>query len=582
MNSEKKICQNCETPFVIEPEDFQFYERIGVPPPTLCPGCRFQRRLMFRNERSFYKRICDLCSKSIIASYPPNAPFPVYCQKCWWSDAWDPYAYGRDFDFSRPFFEQYKELFYKVPVIALMNDDGIASTGCEYTYDFAFSKNCYLTMCGWYDENCLYSFNINGDKDAVDSCLTHKSELMYECVGCDKSYACSYCDRCFDCRNCMFGYDLRGCSNCVMCVGLRGKSYCILNEQYSKEEYEKKLQEMGLDNAENIARYRTQFADFVLRYPHKYAQIVKSVDSTGDMLINCKMSKNCFFFNDLENCKFMVMNDGAKDCYDCNNTGHPNLCYNCATPDNSYGCISTIFCWKCNAVEYSNNCHGSNNLLGCSALRTAEYSILNKRYSKEEYEALREKIIAHMRDTKEWGEFFPNEFSPFGYNETGAFDWFPLGKEQALERGYTWKDFEEKKYQVTIRPEDIPLTINEVQDSILSEVIGCTDEGRCDDKCTVAFKITLQELQFYRKMKLPLPRFCSNCRHYKRFRLVTPPRLWHRACGCAGKASDNGAYVNTSPHFHGSDHCPKSFETPYALERREIVYCEECYNAEIV
>ncbi|MFH1193084.1 MAG: hypothetical protein V1656_02080 [Candidatus Jorgensenbacteria bacterium] len=46
--------------------------------------------------------------------------------------------------------------------------------------------------------------------------------------------------------------------------------------------------------------------------------------------------------------------------------------------------------------------------------------------------------------------------------------------------------------------------------------------------------------------------------------------------------SENGAYTNTVPHIHGGGKCPNEFETSYAPERKEIVYCESCYNAEVV
>src|SRR3989344_7841146 len=90
MNREKRNCQNCKQSFVIEPEDFKFYEKMQAPPPTFCPMCRFQRRLMFRNERALYKDKCDLCGKDMISVFSPEKPFKVYCSPCWWSDNWDP------------------------------------------------------------------------------------------------------------------------------------------------------------------------------------------------------------------------------------------------------------------------------------------------------------------------------------------------------------------------------------------------------------------------------------------------------------------------------------------------------------
>ena len=60
---ETRNCRSCKKQFVIEPDDFAFYETIHVPAPTRCPECRLMRRMSFRNEITFYKRQCNLCKK---------------------------------------------------------------------------------------------------------------------------------------------------------------------------------------------------------------------------------------------------------------------------------------------------------------------------------------------------------------------------------------------------------------------------------------------------------------------------------------------------------------------------------------
>jgi tRNA(Ile)-lysidine synthase TilS/MesJ len=50
MKPETKNCQNCKKDFVIEQEDFNFYERIKVPPPTWCSQCRTIRRFVCSNS----------------------------------------------------------------------------------------------------------------------------------------------------------------------------------------------------------------------------------------------------------------------------------------------------------------------------------------------------------------------------------------------------------------------------------------------------------------------------------------------------------------------------------------------------
>ena len=100
--------------------------------------------------------------------------------------------------------------------------------------------------------------------------------------------------------------------------------------------------------------------------------------------------------------------------------------------------------------------------------------------------------------------------SPFAYNETIAQEYFPLTKEKAIALGYTWKDPDVRDYHITKDFSALPERIVEVDDTILQEIISCEHEGRCNENCTSAFKITPQELQFYRRMNLPLPHFCPN------------------------------------------------------------------------
>src|SRR3990167_2648133 len=107
MLTEKRICQNCQQNFVIEPEDFLFYAKIKVPPPTWCPECRMIRRMVFYNQYKLFRRRDDASRKEIFSGIPSAAPLKVYEHDYWWSDKWDSIAYGREYDFSKPFFEQF-------------------------------------------------------------------------------------------------------------------------------------------------------------------------------------------------------------------------------------------------------------------------------------------------------------------------------------------------------------------------------------------------------------------------------------------------------------------------------------------
>src|SRR3989344_2449414 len=169
MNAETKNCQNCKQNFVIEPEDFQFYKKIKVPPPTFCPSCRFQRRLLFWNAINLYKRPCDLCKKFNISVYPPEAPYTVYCPLCWWSDAWDPRNSGRDYDFNRPFFEQLNELWHATPLLGLSIDLSTAQS-FPYNHDCGYLKNCYFLFSALECEDSAYGYFVGHSQAVYDSC----------------------------------------------------------------------------------------------------------------------------------------------------------------------------------------------------------------------------------------------------------------------------------------------------------------------------------------------------------------------------------------------------------------------------
>ena len=578
MKAENRLCQNCKADFVIEPDDFGFYEKIKVPPPTFCPECRRQRRWAWRNNMSLYNRKCDLCEKPVISIYSPDSGLTIYCNKCWWSDKWDPKSYAVDYDFSKPFFTQFNELMKRVPHMAVVNDDGIASLNCEYTHDWWFSKNCYLCFSGWHVENVMYSFFILAGKYVMDCMeLRSKNEYMYECRLCSKNYQLKYSDVCKACINSAFLYDCDNCQDCLMCVNLRSKKHCFKNQQYTKEEYEKILNGYKLDTFSGVEKAKKEFKKFVAGFPKRYGRIFHCVNSTGDTLSGAKNITRSFGIrnaNNLKYCDFVGDSTGlTQDCWDITTTGGSSECYECMVGDHSQLNLFGLFSVKSQDIKYCQHCHNCKHGLGCVGLRNTDYAIFNKQYSKEEYEKLVPKIIKHMNDMPyvdkqkfeyKYGEFYPIELSPLGYNETYAPELVPLAREEAIKRGYKWQDNIQKTMgKETIQLEKIPDSINDIGEEILEEILKCID-------CKRNYKIIKNEFLFYKKMEIPIPRKCFMCRYKDRVTRRNPLNLWHRQCMCEK--------IN---HFHGEGRCQIEFETTYAPERPEIVYCEKCYQQEV-
>lgn len=593
MSSEEKNCQSCQVAFTIVPEDFSFYEKINVPPPTWCPDCRLQRRLAYRNERGLTQRQCSVPghSETIISAYS-DPKLTVYDQDYWWSDAWDATQFGQDYDFSKPFFVQFRELLERTPLIALSDSKSTDSSYCNITVEH---KNCYFVSAGWGNEDCLYSNRISFCKDTMDSYVCHRTEYGYENVYCKDSHQLFYSRNSSNCTNSYFLYDCRSCTDCIGCTGLRNKQYYIFNKPYSKEEYEQKVRDLNLGHVDGLAAVREQWEQLVGRSVHKYAHNEKSENVVGD---NVEESKNCYWCFDVpgqaEDSKYCNWATyGMKDCYDSGPGagGQSELTYEGVSIGvNNARCAFGMTVWYSSNVFYGIGVDTCQDSFGCVSLRRKQYCILNKQYTKEEYEALLPKVIQHMKDMPYvdalgrrygYGEYFPLELSPFRYNETVAQEFFPLGRDEAEQAHYPWAEPAERHIQTTKTAAELPKMIALVGQEITQEVIECSHQGQCNDQCTQAFKIQPSELAFLLEHNVPLPRLCFNCRHAARLAQRNPLKLWEQQCRCAGVASDGGVYTNTMAHPHGTDHCQNHFQTTFAPNRPEAVYCDDCYQQEV-
>ncbi|MEK7560470.1 MAG: hypothetical protein AAB539_00760 [Patescibacteria group bacterium] len=585
---DQKICQNCERGFAIAPEDFVFYEKIKVPPPTFCPGCRLQRRLAFSNAFSLYKRTCDLCGKEVLSRYSPDKTYRVFCPQCWWSDKWDALEYGREYDFSRPFFTQFNELWHDVPLLGLSIDLQSAIES-PYTNHVGHLKQCYLIFSADYNENCFYGYILAQCKDCSNSSFINACEFSHDLFHCYKDYRVISSQYTVSSHDCAFLWQCANCQNCFLSANLRNKKYYILNTPYSPEEYRRKMKEYDLGSYRAYTRLQEEGRAHRLKFPVKTFWQEFSRDVSGLFVFQSKNCKQCFEVIGAENCKYVsfILGPTVKDSYDYTSWGaNAELMYECLVAGENahnvkFGEETGINLYD---ADYTKLCIGGSNLFGCIGVRKKSYCILNKQYTKEAYEALVPKIIRQMndvpyRDTRgreyRYGEFFPIELCPFSYNETIAQAYFPLSEKEINEEGYSWKPVERASHTVTLPARDLPDHIKDADDSLLRQIIGCA-------RCNRAYRVIPQEIAFYKKMNVPIPRECFYCRIDAVLKEQPHPiRRWQRTCHCSGKNSDNGVYTNQTPHAHGSAHCPNEFETSYAPDRKEIVYCEACYNSEV-
>ncbi|MBU1911074.1 hypothetical protein KKG16_01525 [Patescibacteria group bacterium] len=553
------VCTQCGSPFEITQDDLDFYNKISpefggkkyiVPPPTHCPDCRQQRRYAIRNERNLHKRKCDMCSKDILSMYSSDKPFPVYCPDCWWSDKWHGTSRARELDFNRPFFEQFAELQKEAPRISLYI---VNSENCNYCNFVGDCKRCYLTFGPVYSEYCLYG-SAYYSKDCVDNLVTRECELCYECIDSRKLYGCLYNQDCYGSDNLLYCYDLHGCSECIACAGLRNKKFYIGNKPYSEEEFKEYKAKINYCDPIQMNELQEKLEALKLSTVRHFMPNSNVQNVSGTHIYNSKNTFRSFFVDKCEDCNYCMQAVDLKDCYDNNYTEENELCCEYL---GMYGAINThfsTFSRHTYEVYHSEYCINGKNLFGCCNLRDRDYCILNKQYTKEEYEELVPKIIEHMKQSGEWGQFFPIEFSPFTYNETVAQEYFPLTKEEALSKGWKWRDATDEIPEVEkiIPANKLPDSIEDIPDDVLNWAIKCEVTSK-------PFRIIKQELDFYRKMKLPIPHLHPDERHKRRLLSRNPRKLFNRKCG----------------------KCGEEMETTYSPDRSEIVYCEKCYHKEV-
>jgi hypothetical protein len=511
INSESSLrnCESCEKVFEVSPVERSLLERISpsfkggkfnIPEPCFCPRHRQQQRLAYRNERCLYRRKCSATGKEIVAIYDEQSPYPVYEQSRWWSDAYDPLKYGRPFDFSRTFFEQFHELNLSVPKASIQN---AKSENCAYTNYSAENKNCYLLVGGLGAEDTYYSYRVFNSRDIVDCFDLLNCELCYDCLRSSNLY------RSISSRNCHNGSELVlcenciGCHNCFGCVNLRNQRWALFNEPCAESEYHQWVDEFKRSPQGSLER----FAALKKESPVPVQYLRNTEDSDGDHLINCQRCLDCFTLKNSQDCGYTSFGDSNRDCYDCDFFDNCELQYFTANNEKNQNLIYSSLVWYTNDSAYLMNCFNSANLFGCSGMKKHSYCVLNTQYSKSEYDSLVVRIIKHMQETAEWGQFFPLKYSPFAYNESVAFEYCPLSEQEVVEAGLRWKSHEIEKDDEEV--EETPERIEEMGYEIIKRKFRCEESG-------MLYRFIPQELRFYRKLGLALPRLAPDVRHRRR------------------------------------------------------------------
>lgn len=548
---------HCEGEFEITDEDIEFLRMLRVPSPNYCPTCRRIRRLAHMGINRLFKRKCQAPghNEMVISSFSEECPFPVYDYQYFIGDDFDPFSFGSTYKGESPmkFLYEMRKIF---PMPSFLNRDP-SCVNSEYSSGGRNLKNGYY-VSGCYDcEDIWYSSMAGKSRNIMDSRVTNSSEFVYGSLFADHLYKCAYTYFSTDCSNSTFLYDCKNCTDCFGCVNLRNKKYNIFNKQISKEEYESFIQSVTPFSRKIIIELEKRFWDLIKQQPINASRNVGSSNSYG---VNIRFSNDTFDCVEINNCQNIRHSDSVlshKDSMDILFSGgnSHNLYGDINIGSQSSGVrfsVSSKFCTDCEFIFNSKNL---NNCFMCFGLQNKSYCIFNKQYTKEEYYKIIDSIKVEMLNRGEYSDGLGLEFSAQAYNFSIAMVSYPLSNEQIKNLGgYVADDPDTNAGSIDIiKYTDVPETINEVSDDILTKAIQCSISGR-------PFRIIKSEVDFYKQMNLPIPIVHPSIRMENQYKIASPGKKHQASC----------------------KKCSKNIESMFDPKEGFILFCEKCYQLEVL
>ncbi len=552
-----RTCRFSGEKFYVRPEDIEFYKKIRVPLPTLSAHERIRRKLAFVNSYNLFHGTSALTEKSIISAYPPGSLFKIYEHQAWFGEGWDPFAYGVSYDTTRPFWEQYRAFQLSVPRPNLTVDP--TNVNSDYTNSSSRLKNCYLVFDSYGAEDCAYGIVFMNTQNCLEGLTLYNAQECYGGFESSELHRCFFVEYSKNCLDSYFLYDCRNCQNCFGCVNLRHKKYYFFNKPLTKEQYLAELKRIDLGNRDVLREMAERFAEMKKSAIYKETHNERSINSFGDYLKNCKNCYASFYVRGGENIAYALGGTEVKDALDLVGGVGSELCYDTYGGVQNFRILFSVGCDMCRSVEYCDGCINCHDCFACIGLKNKSFCIFNVQYSEDEYWKKLDEIKTAMFDKGEYGEFFPPHLSPFPYNLTYATSY--VGYDDvavASKYGYQVNDVSEGEQQVDgelIVAHDLPPDVKDVSDEILKKIIF-------DTKNSKKFRYTRQELEFHHRFNIALP-----TEHYSLRLLNMRKKL--------------GSIV-LKLHDRTCPKCGKIMQSSYAPDRPEIVYCEQCYQAEVV
>ena len=177
--------------------------------------------------------------------------------------------YFGDYHKLQDFLQEFKKMKIEAPKKPNWNERSENISG-----DFIrTSKNIYMGLYIEDSENIAYSDGVLESRDSYDI-SGFGAELCYEMhtILTKNNYGCKFSTSIDNCQNVEYSDLCRNCRNCFGCVGLSNKEFCIFNEQYSTDEYWRKVDDIKIKMLEE-KEYGEFFPPKYLVFPYHSALV---------------------------------------------------------------------------------------------------------------------------------------------------------------------------------------------------------------------------------------------------------------------------------------------------------------------
>lgn len=490
----------------------------------------------------------------MISNVPPNSPLVVWDLDSYRAQTWDPIEYGISYDEQAPFFAQFMDLRLKVPQPGILRHP--SNINYEYSLNGKNSKNVYCSSGIFDSEDVWYTTFATYVRQVMDSQKIYRSENIFEGIFSGHINNCHFVYYTYDSIDSQFLYDCRNCQDCFGCVNLRNKQFCWFNEQLTKEEYKKRLAELKLDTISGLKTAKLRFWEFIRSNPVLASRSTQAIDCEGVVIVNCKDCTRSVSIEKSEHERYCDSTISHKDSMDIYASGASQLMYESAGSGGQCANVKfAVISKSCVDCEYVINCTNCQSCFGCIGIENKKYCIFNKQYEPEDYYRELDKIKSKMLADGEYGEFLPYRFSAFAYNGSDVDVSYPLPQEEVAAIDALWQEYIEIDTSAlkTISVSELPDSITDVTDDILSLAIICEVTGK-------PFRVIKTELEFYRRHKLPLPTVHTYERTKHKFSYMGNNLIRKGKC----------------------ESCHKEIDTIYDVEDGWRLYCEGCYQREVL